>query len=426
MRIGIIGTGISGLVAAYRLCDTHDVTLFEANDYVGGHTNTASVQLDGENHNVDTGFIVFNDRTYPNFCRLLRELEVTSHPTTMSFSVRCDRSRIEYNGTSLNGLFAQRMNLIRPTFHRMIRDILRFNREAVRLLDRDGQDITVGEFLLTNRYSDVFANRYLLPMGSAIWSCPSTAFEQFPIRFIAEFYKNHGLLGLRNRPVWRVIQGGSRRYVSAMTARLGDRIRLNSPVESVLRLPGCVMLKSQGHPAETYDEVIFACHSDQSLAILGNDATSTERQVLSQFPYQPNTAVLHTDTSLLPRRKRAWASWNYHIPETRLQHATVTYNMNRLQHIRSKNVFCVTLNECDAIDERKVIRRFQYSHPVYTIQRAQAQNRHTELIRANRTSFCGAYWGNGFHEDGVNSALAVVSAYGRPSAARREEVASHA
>lgn len=425
MKIGIIGSGISGLVTAYRLSSQHNVTLFEANDYVGGHTNTVRVELEGETHDVDTGFIVFNDRTYPNFFRLLDELEVESQPTSMSFSVRCDRTGLEYNGTSLNGLFAQRTNLFRPHFHRMIRDILRFNREAVLLLDRGGEEMTVAEFLRTNRYSDAFANHYLLPMGSAIWSCPSTTFSQFPMRFIAEFYNNHGLLSLRDRPVWRVIRGGSWRYVSALTKRLGDRIRLNSPIESVLRLPDCVRIKPRGLPAESYDEVIFACHSDQALEILGGDASGTERDVLSGFPYEPNTAVLHTDTRLLPKRKRAWASWNYHISNEPSNHAAVTYNMNMLQHIRSKNVFCVTLNECDAIDERKVIRRFEYSHPVYTVRRAEAQRRHGELIRANRTSFCGAYWGNGFHEDGVNSGLSVVSAFAKSSAASREEVALH-
>ena len=425
MRIAVIGSGISGLVAAYRLRDQHEITLFEANDYVGGHTNTVQAEIDGETHEVDTGFIVFNDRTYPNFIRLLKELDVQSQPTSMSFSVRCDRTGTEYNGSSLNGLFAQRRNLLRPRFHRMIRDILRFNREAELLLDQDNEETTVAEFLQTNGYSDAFANHYLLPMGSSIWSCPATTFAQFPIRFIVEFYRNHGLLSLRDRPVWRVVSGGSCSYVAAITTRFRDRIRLNCPAQSVVRLPEHVIVHPRGHPPETFDEVIFACHSDQALEILGDDATPIEREVLSQFPYGPNTAVLHTDASLLPKRKRAWASWNYRIPEETSPHATVTYNMNILQHIKSQHVFCVTLNGCDSIDERKVMRRFQYSHPVYTVRRAEAQRRHRELIRANRTSFCGAYWGNGFHEDGVNSALAVSSAFSNPASAGQQEAASH-
>jgi len=285
--------------------------------------------------------------------------------------------------------------------------------------------MTVSDFLRTNRYSDVFAEHYLLPVGSAIWSCPPATFAEFPVRFIVEFYKNHGLLSLRDRPVWKVIRGGSHQYVSALARRFRGRIRLNTTIDHVVRLPDRVKIFPRGLPEESFDEVIFACHSDQALAILGYDADPIERQVLSQFPYEPNTAVLHTDTSLLPRRRRAWASWNYHIPESSSNGATFTYNMNMLQHIQSNRVFCVTLNECDAIDERKVIRRFHYSHPVYTIGRAEAQKRHGELIRANRTSFCGAYWGNGFHEDGVNSALAVCSAFGSHSAARVQEVGAH-
>ena len=425
MRIAIIGSGISGLVAAYRLSDQHDVTVFEANDYVGGHTNTVRVELGDEIHDVDTGFIVFNDRTYPNFCSLLKELDVPSDPTSMSFSVRSDRTGLEYNGTSLNGLFSQRSNLFRPRFYRMIRDILRFNREAQTSASDASDDSTVSDFLSENRYSDEFAQHYLLPMGSAIWSCPTSTFADFPIRFIVQFYKNHGLLSLRDRPTWRVVRGGSNQYVAALTRRFRERIRLNCPVESVVRLDDGVRVQPRSSANETFEEVVFACHSDQALTILGNDASPTERDVLSEFPYEPNTAVLHTDTSVLPKRTRAWASWNYRIPAAPSHHATVTYDMNRLQHISSKNVFCVTLNGCDGIDEQKVIRRFQYSHPIFTARRAKAQKRHSELIRTNRTSFCGAYWGNGFHEDGVNSAIAVCEAFGQPPGDSPKEVTSH-
>jgi predicted NAD/FAD-binding protein len=343
----------------------------------------------------------------------------------MSFSVRCSRSGLEYNGSSLNGLFAQRRNLLRPAFHRMIKDILRFNREAPALLDQVGELDTVGEFLRRYRYSDNFANHYLLPMGAAIWSCPTETFERFPIRFIIEFYHNHGLLSLKDRPTWRVIRGGSRSYVDALTASFRDRIRLNSPVAAVFRHDDSVDVSSVDGQCELFDEVVFACHSDQALRILSHDATTAEREVLTAIPYEPNTAVLHTDASLLPRRRRAWASWNYHIPKGQSNHATLTYNMNILQHIKSAETICVTLNEDSAVDPKKVLARFRYSHPVFTTERAAAQKRQCELIRTNRTSFCGAYWGNGFHEDGVNSAIAVTNAFSMPVTGERR-VLSHA
>jgi len=416
MRIAIIGSGISGMVAARELHSDHDLTILEANDYVGGHTNTVTVELDGEQYSVDTGFIVFNDRTYPNFCRLLDDLGVESQPSTMSFSVRSDADDLEYNGSSLNGLFCQRRNLLRPSFYRMIKDILRFNREAPKDIDRTSEETTVGDYLRTNGYSQQFAANYLLPMGAAIWSCPTTTFEQFPVRFIIEFYQNHGLLSLKDRPTWRVINGGSVNYMNALTASFRDRIRLKSPVRQVVRDNGSVQVGTDDG-TEAFDEVIFACHSDQALRILGNDATTSEREILGAIPYEPNLAVLHTDTSLLPRRRSAWASWNYHVPSGSGSKATLTYNMNILQHINSQHTFCVTLNEETQISPEKVLGKFHYSHPVFTTERASAQRRHQEVIRHNRTSFCGAYWGNGFHEDGVNSGLAVASAF-QPKAVR--------
>ncbi len=408
MRIAIIGTGISGLVAAYRLHSQHDIVMFEANSYVGGHTNTVHFELNGEQHSIDTGFIVFNDRTYPNFIALLNELGIASDPTSMSFSVRAERNSLEYNGTNLNGLFAQRRNLFRPKFYRMLQDILRFNHEAEQLLEDAGvEPLTVKRFLDAHRYSKEFVNYYLLPMGAAIWSCPPATFESFPMRFIAEFYHHHGLLSIRNRPTWRVIRGGSDRYVAALTEPFRNQIRLNTPVNQVQRGEQEVIIQTSSGDRKSFDEVIFACHSDQALKILGDQATPSERAILTSFPYNDNTAVLHTDTSLLPRRKRAWASWNYHLCDDCTRYATVTYNMNILQHIESKRDFLVTLNEEELIDPAKIIRKMHYSHPVFTTERAQVQSRHHELIRHHRTSFCGAYWGNGFHEDGVNSALAV-------------------
>lgn len=417
MKIAIIGAGISGLTAAYRLSGSHEITVFEANDYIGGHTHTVDVELDGERHAIDTGFIVFNDWTYPNFIKMLDELKVASKPTSMSFSVRCDRTGLEYNGSSLNGLFAQRRNLFRPSFYRMLRDIMRFNREGQTLAESrpasNEAEVTVGDFLHAHRYSREFADQYLLPMGSAIWSCPTGTFEKFPIRFIAEFYRNHGLLSVRNRPKWRVIEGGSRTYVEAMTAKFRDRIRLNAPVQRVRRLVDGVEVESKGAVVERFDHVVFACHSDQALRMLV-DASAVENEVLSAFPYEKNIAVLHYDTAPLPRRQRAWASWNYLIPASPTAHATVSYCMNILQHLRSKNVFSVTLNSDEFIDPNKVLQRFEYHHPIFTTQRAAAQARHRELLNANRSSFCGAYWGNGFHEDGVVSALKVCDALRQP------------
>ncbi|QDU38085.1 protoporphyrinogen oxidase [Maioricimonas rarisocia] len=410
MRIAMIGSGISGLTAAYLLHRHHEIDVFEANGYIGGHTNTVDVTLDGRDFAIDTGFIVHNDWTYPNFIRLLDELDVATQATSMGFSVRCDRTGVEYCGSSLNGLLAQRSNALRPGFYRMLRDILRFNREATAILEGAGSDATVSEYLEAHGYSDDFARLYLLPMGAAIWSCPLGTFGRFPIRFIVEFYHNHGLLSVRNRPTWRVIEGGSRSYVEQMTAGFRDRIHLNTPVDRVMRSEHGVRVCTASGEQE-FDEVIFGCHSDQALRILG-DATSTERSVLSAFPYNANSALLHTDASVLPRKRRAWAAWNYHISDAGSGHATVTYNMNILQRIESPHTFCVTLNEDDAIDEARVLGRFRYSHPVFTTERAAAQSRHGDVIRANRTSFCGAYWGNGFHEDGVNSALRVCREFG--------------
>lgn len=407
MRLAIVGTGISGLVAAYRLHESHDVTLFEAAGYAGGHTNTVEVQYDGECHAIDTGFIVYNDWTYPNFVRLLDELGVATQPTTMSFSVRDDAADLEYNGHSPGTLFAQRRNLIRPSFYRMLSDIWRFNRDAARQVAGSPDQVTVREFLQSHRYSQEFANHYLLPMGAAIWSCPTGTFADFPIQFIVEFYRNHGLLSVTRRPTWRVIAGGSRNYVARLTRGFRDRIQLNTPVLKVTRLADRVDLQTV-RGSSSFDHVIFACHSDQALRILGADATSTEREVLSRFPYGRNVAVLHTDSSVLPRRRAAWASWNYRVDPENCGAATVTYNMNLLQRFTSRHTFCVTLNDESSIDPAKILGRFEYDHPIFTTSRAAAQARHAELIDVNRTSFCGAYWRNGFHEDGVVSALAVV------------------
>ena len=425
MKVAIIGSGISGLTAAYRLHQGHEITVFEAANHIGGHTNTVDVEIGSERHAIDTGFIVFNDWTYPNFIALLNELHVPSQPTSMSFSVRDDRTSLEYNGESLNSLFAQRRNLFRPSFYRMVADILRFNRDAERCLAECESQATVGEFLKRYRYSREFAEQYLLPMGAAIWSCPTGTFAQFPIRFIVEFYRNHGLLSVTRRPTWRVIEGGSRNYVRSLTRGFQDRIRLNTPVRAVIRHADHVDVLPDNGEAERFEHVIFACHSDQALRVLGAEASGPEREILSEFPYSKNTAVLHLDPSILPKKKRAWASWNYRIRRHTPTAATVTYNMNILQRLRSQHTFCVTLNDEASIEPSRILRRFQYDHPIFTVRRAVAQARHRELINVNRTSYCGAYWGNGFHEDGVVSALAVVKALEERHDTKRDLSSSH-
>ena len=416
MKIAIVGAGISGMVAAFLLHREHDVTVFEAADYIGGHTNTITVDWQGTNYDVDTGFIVFNDWTYPHFIQLLDRLGVESQPSEMSFSVRCERTGLEYGGTTLNTLFAQRRNILRPTFHRMIRDILRFNREAPLLLDQVGSGPSLGEYLGTNRYSCEFIRHYIIPMGAAIWSASHAGMCEFPAKYLVLFFKNHGMLSVDERPTWRVIKGGSHAYVRELTRPFLDRIHLNCPVLGISRYPDWVeircQLQRQQFRSLRFDAVILACHSDQALAMLA-DPSPQEKEVLGAMSYQENEAVLHTDAALLPRRRLAWAAWNYHLPVTPSDRAVVTYHMNRLQRLSATCQFCVTLNHTQAIDPSRILRRFTYQHPVYTPQSVAAQQRHAEINGVNRTFYCGAYWGFGFHEDGVKSALDVCRHFGK-------------
>lgn len=404
MRIAVVGTGIAGNVAAYHLNRDHDVTVFEAENHVGGHSHTHNVEQDGRHYSIDTGFIVFNDWTYPNFIDLLTDLGVEIIDSEMSFSVKCGRTGLEYNGTSLNRLFAQRRNLVRPTFWRMLRDILRFNREAPALLAPDAADVSLGYYLRVNRYSRQFIDRYLIPMGAAIWSAAPETMRQFPARYFVQFFHNHGMLSVDDRPTWRVVRGGSARYVEKLTARFHDRIRVNTPIDSIRRLPTHVLVKAHGHEPERFDAVFLACHSNQALRILA-DPSSEERGILGAIPYQPNDVVLHTDTSVLPQRRLAWAAWNYHIPRLPQERVAVTYNMNILQRLQSRTPFLVTLNMTQAIDPSKIIKRLSYDHPMFTPAGVAAQTRQGDINGVNRTYFCGAYWRYGFHEDGVVSAL---------------------
>lgn len=406
MRIAIIGSGIAGNTIAYHLQREHDITVFEAGNHIGGHTHTHDIELDGRRHAVDTGFIVFNDRTYPNFIALLDELGVAWQPSHMSFSVRCEKTGLEYNGTNLNALFAQRRNLLRPAFYRMIQDILRFNRQALELL-AEGPEIRLGDYLAQNGYGQDFIDYYIIPMGSAIWSTEARQMLQFPARFFVRFFHHHGMLTVNDRPQWRVIRGGSASYVEALTAGFRDRIRLNTPVAEVRRLKRSVRVKPVGGVEESFDWVFFACHSDQALAML-KDPSAAEREVLGAIPYQENSIYLHTDRSLLPKRKLAWAAWNYHVTAKPLDRVAVTYNMNILQGLDAREQILVTLNHTDHINPAKVIKRLTYHHPVYTTAGTLAQARHGEISGINRTAYCGAYWRNGFHEDGVVSALAAL------------------
>jgi len=413
MRIAIVGAGVSGLVVAHLLHRRHELTVFEAADHAGGHTNTIRVDTPNETHQIDTGFIVFNDRNYPNFERLLGTLGVAGQPSTMSFSVSDGVGDFEYSGASPNGLFANRRHLVTPWFHRMVADLARFNRAARELLspENSGCGPSLGEWLERRRFSRTFIDRLIVPQAAAVWSADPRQMWAFPARFLAEFFDHHGMLGFRGRPRWRVVAGGSKRYVEALTAPFADRIRLRTPVDAITRGPGEVLVRARGGEPEPFDEVVLATHSDQALTLL-QDASPRERDVLGAIRYQQNEAVLHTDARLLPRRRRAWASWNYHLQPEPAGRATVTYHMNRLQSLRSEREFCVTLNRTEAIDPARVITRISYAHPVYTAAGVDAQRRFEQINAHRHTHFCGAYWGWGFHEDGVRSALRVAERLG--------------
>jgi predicted NAD/FAD-binding protein len=411
MRVAVVGAGISGLVVAHALMREHELTVYEANAYAGGHTNTIRVQTPAETLDVDTGFIVFNDRNYANFERLLGRIGVGWQPSNMSFSVSDGAGDFEYNGSSPGGLFAKRAHLAAPWFYRMVADLARFNRTAPSLLS-DQTGVSLGDWLERQRFSREFIDRLIVPQASAVWSADPRQMWTLPARFMAEFFCNHGMLGFSGRPAWRTIRGGSATYVRALTAPWGDRLRLSTPVESVRRLDDHVLVKARGSDPERYDHVVLATHSDQALALLGEDASALERELLGAIPYQRNEAVLHTDVRLLPRRRRAWASWNYHLLPEPKPCTTVTYHMNRLQSLEAREQYCVTLNMTEAIDPAKVIRVIEYAHPVFTPAGMRTQARVAEISGVRRTHYAGAYWGWGFHEDGVLSGRRVAQGLG--------------
>jgi len=416
VRIAIVGAGIAGLYCALRLAPHHSVTIFEANDYPGGHTNTVDVVSDDGAVAIDTGFIVFNERTYPNFCGLLAELGVASQASNMSFSLRCEATGLEYNGATLNTLFAQRLNLMRPSFLKMIADILRFNREAKELLSGEDDQLTLGAYLAAQRYGECFIDRYILPMARSIWSAPAAQVLDFPARFFVDFFDRQGFLTIDDRPQWLAVRGGAREYVRRLLlACPRAALRLNSPVSAIHRTSHQTLLFVAGRSSESFDSVFLACHADKALQILAAP-TSAERVVLGAFPYAKNEAILHSDESVLPRRARARAAWNYHLLADYQNPVALTYDMNILQSLSAPRRFLLSLNHERAINARKIIRRFSYSHPIYLPAGVAAQRRQREINGGKRTYYCGAYWRYGFHEDGVVSAQRALAHFAQDTA----------
>ena len=412
-HIAIIGSGISGLTAAYLLSKKNHVTVFEKNDRIGGHTATVDIEKNGQSFAIDTGFIVFNDKTYPNFLALLSEIGIGKQATQMSFSVHNCQTGMEYNGHNLNTLFAQRRNLFRPKFWGLVTEILRFNKQCKAIFDSQNyQDgMTLGQFLTENNFSDFFAEHYILPMGAAIWSSSLSQMEDFEFRFFVQFFHNHGLLNIADRPQWYVIPKGSRSYLKPLCQPFENNIKLNADISGISRSDNKVHLHFNQNPSETFDDVVVACHSDEALALL-NDATEDETAILSAMPYSENSVILHTDKTLLPKREKAWASWNYQLSQDRSKAASVTYNMNILQGIESENTFCVTLNQKEDIDPNLILREFTYHHPIFSSESIQAQQQRDKICGINQTHFAGAYWHSGFHEDGVRSAIEVAKRFG--------------
>ncbi len=410
VRIAIIGSGVSGLVCAHLLHAHHDVTLFEADDRAGGHAHTVTTRIDGVTHAIDTGFIVYNERNYPILTQLFADLEVATQPSDMSFAMADDTDDVEWCGSSLRALFAQGRNVARPAFLRMLLDIVRFNRSARRLLQEpENFGFTLDEFLEGGHYSREFIEWYLVPMGAAIWSADPTEFVRFPAAAFIRFFDNHGLLGVRDRPQWRTVVGGSAQYVNAITRSLGPGLRLATPVTSLTRTGDGVEVHTPGN-VEFFDHVIVATHSDQALAML-ESPTDAEREILAAIKYRANDAVLHTDERMMPRRVRARASWNWRRRHD-VNAPTLTYDLTRLEGLTASRRVYLTLNQTDAVDPDQVLTSMSYWHPVFDATAMSAQRRHAEISGRDAISYAGAYWGFGFHEDGARSAVDVCRALG--------------
>ena len=412
MKIAIIGSGISGLTTAYLLHKDHDITVFEANDYIGGHTHTHEISQNNKMWRVDSGFIVYNEKTYPNFIKLLKKLKVKVQKTTMGFSVKAPSQNLEYSGGSLNTVFAQRLNLFKPAFLIMLKDILRFNRLAAKELSKVDETTTILSFLEKHKFSKPFVENYIIPMVAAIWSPAANKTTEMPAAFYIRFFKNHGLLQIFNRPQWYVIKGGSKSYVQKIIEGFQEKILLSKPVIKVERNPSEVKINSEKEDDPLFfEKVIFDNHNNQALALL-KDPSNDEKSVLEAMPYQKNTAIVHTDVTLMPKIKKTWSSWNYLLSGDLNRPVTLTYNMNILQSLDAKPDFLVTLNSLNEINPSKIIKKIDYSHPLFTVNGVHAQKKKNQISGQNNTYYCGAYWGNGFHEDGVNSALDVCKAFG--------------
>lgn len=410
--IAIVGSGISGLTAAYLLKNKYKVSVFEKNNYIGGHTATVDVEVNNRTIAIDTGFIVFNDRTYPLFNKLLEQIGVNRQETEMSFSVSNQLSGLEYNGHNLDTLFAQRKNLFSVRFWRLISSIIRFNKLCKKhFQSKQIAEISLGEFLKQNNFSDYFAEHYILPMGAAIWSSSIEQMEEFPLPFFIQFFFNHGLLNIADRPQWYVIPGGSRSYIAPLTKGIEQQIFLNTNIDKIQRHANGVTLFFDDNTQQEFDELILACHSDQALKLL-DDASLLEKSILSDISYTANDVVLHTDTQMLPKAKKAWASWNYQLDNNRTRPASVTYNMNILMGLKEPETFCVTLNQSSNIDPKQILASFVYHHPVFNQTSFAAQQRRQQICGHQHTHFAGAYWYNGFHEDGVRSAVDVAKRLG--------------
>ena len=405
MKIAIVGSGISGNTIAHLLHKKHNITLFEKNNRIGGHSHTHNIEINGSPISVDTGFIVFNKKTYPLFSSLLRELDVAHEDSKMSFSVFSKKTGLEYNGTTLNTLFSQRRNIFNPKFIKMIFEILRFNKESLGLLNTS-KELSLGDYLAKNTYSDYFLKNYILPMGSAIWSSNLETMIKFPAKFFVTFLHNHGMLNINNRPQWLTISNGSKSYVQKLCYPFIDNIRLNSNIKFIERKSNKVIVHSK-YGSENFDYIFMACHSNEALAIL-KDASNNEKEILGAIPYTNNEVYLHTDSSIMPKYKLSWAAWNYNIDSKESEPITLTYNMNILQNIKIETPVLVTLNPKGCIDPKKIIKKLNYAHPTFSIDSINAQKKHPIISGINRTFFAGAYWGNGFHEDGVKSAYDSV------------------